>query len=43
MSDEGFEEAVRILMQDENADLGIIGCVPMTAALNTVLVDVSTS
>ena len=36
MSDEGFEEAIRTIMQDVNVDLGIIGCVPMTGALNTL-------
>lgn len=36
MTDESFEEAVRTIMQDDNVDLGIVGRVPMTAALNIV-------
>lgn len=34
--DLAYEQAVNAVMQDENVDLGIIGCVPMTPALNTL-------
>ncbi|HSB08707.1 MAG TPA: acetate--CoA ligase family protein [Blastocatellia bacterium] len=36
MDDSAFEEAVRALMDDDGIDVGIIGCVPLTAALNTL-------
>lgn len=35
-NDVAYEDAVRAVMEDENVDLGIIGCVPMTPALNTL-------
>lgn len=31
-----YEQAVRAVMEDENVDVGIVGCVPMTPALNTL-------
>jgi acyl-CoA synthetase (NDP forming) len=34
--DAAYEEAVLAVMQDENVDIGIVGCVPMTGALNTL-------
>ncbi len=34
--DAAYEEAVRAVMGDENVDVGIVGCVPMTPALNTL-------
>lgn len=34
--DAAYEQAVRALMEDENVDVGIVGCVPMTPALNTL-------
>ena len=34
--DAAFEAAARALLEDENVDVGMVGCVPMTAALNTV-------
>lgn len=37
MADDGaYEAAARSVMNDTNIDLGIIGCVPLTAALNTL-------
>jgi acyl-CoA synthetase (NDP forming) len=37
MADDGaYEEAVLAVMEDENVDVGIVGCVPMTPALNTL-------
>jgi acyl-CoA synthetase (NDP forming) len=34
--DAAYEEAVRALVNDENVDLAVVGCVPMTPALNTL-------
>jgi len=34
--DAAYDEAVLAVMQDENVDIGIVGCVPMTGALNTL-------
>jgi hypothetical protein len=34
--DAGYEEAIGAVMDDETVDAGIIGCVPLTAALNTM-------
>jgi len=36
MSDPMYEEAVKAVMTDANIEVGIIGCVPMTGALNTL-------
>ena len=36
MSDAPFEEAVRLAMADEHVDLGLVGCVPLTGALQTL-------
>jgi acyl-CoA synthetase (NDP forming) len=36
MDDEAFEKAVRIVLEDENIDVGVVGCVPLTAALDTL-------
>ena len=36
MDDEAFEEAVRAVMEDEGVDAGVVGCVPLTAALETL-------
>jgi len=36
MNDEGYERAVRAVMEDDGVDAGIVGCVPMTGALNTL-------
>jgi acyl-CoA synthetase (NDP forming) len=36
MSDAHFAEAARIVLEDSNVDVGIVGCVPMTGALNTL-------
>jgi acyl-CoA synthetase (NDP forming) len=35
-SDAAFAEAVRAVMEDESIDVGIVGCVPLTAVLNTL-------
>lgn len=36
VDDEGYEAVIAAVMQDENVDVGIIGCVPLTACLNTL-------
>jgi acyl-CoA synthetase (NDP forming) len=36
MDDEAFEEAVRAVMEDDGIDVGVVGCVPLSAALNTL-------
>jgi len=32
----GFEAAVRAVLDDDGVDVGVVGCVPMTPALNTL-------
>ena len=34
--DAAYEQAVRVLLEDESVDVGIVGCVPLTPALNTL-------
>jgi acyl-CoA synthetase (NDP forming) len=34
--DAAYEEAIRWVMGDDNVDVGFVGCVPLTAALNTL-------
>jgi acyl-CoA synthetase (NDP forming) len=36
VDDEGYEAVIAAVMQDENVDIGIIGCVPLTGCLNTL-------
>jgi len=36
MTDEPYEEAVRLVMADESVHLGLVGCVPLTGALQTL-------
>jgi acyl-CoA synthetase (NDP forming) len=36
LDDEAFAEAARIVLEDDNVHVGIIGCVPLTGALNTL-------
>ncbi len=36
LGDAGFAEAARIVLQDPGVDVGLIGCVPMTPALETL-------
>jgi acyl-CoA synthetase (NDP forming) len=36
MPDAGYEAAVRAVLEDESVDVGIVGCVPHTPALNTL-------
>jgi acyl-CoA synthetase (NDP forming) len=36
MDDETFEEAIQVVLEADNIDVGIIGCVPLTGALNTL-------
>jgi acyl-CoA synthetase (NDP forming) len=36
MGDSMYEEAVTAIMTDANVEVGIVGCVPMTGALNTL-------
>jgi acyl-CoA synthetase (NDP forming) len=36
MGDEAFADASRLVIEDDNVDVGIIGCVPLTGALNTL-------
>lgn len=39
MSDAVFAAAVRVVMEDENVDLGLVGCVPFSPALQTLAAD----
>jgi acyl-CoA synthetase (NDP forming) len=36
MPDASFAEACRLVIQDENVDVAMVGCVPLTSALNTL-------
>lgn len=36
LGDAGFAEAARIVLQDPGVDVGLVGCVPMTPALETL-------
>ena len=36
LDDAGYETVVRRVLEDDNVDVGVIGCVPATAALNTL-------
>jgi acyl-CoA synthetase (NDP forming) len=36
LADAGFEDAARVILDDPNVDVGIVGCVPMTPALVTL-------
>jgi acyl-CoA synthetase (NDP forming) len=36
LDDAGYETIVRRVLDDEHVDVGVIGCVPATAALNTL-------
>ncbi|HVL68261.1 MAG TPA: acetate--CoA ligase family protein [Vicinamibacterales bacterium] len=36
LNDEPFEEAARAVLDDDHVDVGVIGCVPATPALNTL-------
>jgi len=36
VDDAAYEDAVRAVLEDEGVDLGVIGCVPLSAALDTV-------
>jgi acyl-CoA synthetase (NDP forming) len=36
MGDEGFEALVRAVLEDEAVDLALVGCVPLTGALDTL-------
>jgi acyl-CoA synthetase (NDP forming) len=36
MNDELYEEAVKAVLLDPGVDVGLVGCVPLTAALNTL-------
>jgi acyl-CoA synthetase (NDP forming) len=36
-TDAGYEAVMRAMLADENVDVGIVGCVPMTPALNTLV------
>jgi acyl-CoA synthetase (NDP forming) len=35
-TDRGYEEAVRAVLEDETVDVAIVGCVPLTPALDTL-------
>ena len=35
VDDEAYEDAVRLVLGDPNVDVGVIGCVPLTGALQT--------
>ena len=36
MPDASFEEAVRLVLEDDNVDVGLVGCVPLTGELQTL-------
>lgn len=36
VQDAQFEEAVRLVLRDPGVDVGVVGCVPLTGALNTL-------
>ena len=36
LDDAGYEAVVRRMLDDDNIDVGVVGCVPLTAALNTL-------
>lgn len=36
LGDAGYETVVRRMLEDDNVDVGVVGCVPATAALNTL-------
>jgi hypothetical protein len=36
MNDELYEEAVRAVLNDPDVDIGLVGCVPLTGALDTL-------
>ncbi len=36
-TDAAYDAIIRAMMDDENVDVGIVGCVPMTPALNTLV------
>jgi acyl-CoA synthetase (NDP forming) len=36
-TDAVYEAIIRAMMEDENVDVGLVGCVPMTQALNTLV------
>ncbi len=36
IGDAAFEEAVRLVLSDENVDVGFVGCVPLTPVLQTL-------
>jgi hypothetical protein len=36
VQDAEFEEAVRLVLRDPGVDVGVIGCVPLTGALDTL-------
>ena len=36
LGDEAFAEAARLVLEDPNVDLGLVGCVPLTGALATL-------
>ncbi|GMV05304.1 MAG: hypothetical protein AMXMBFR53_15830 [Gemmatimonadota bacterium] len=40
MGDEGFAEAARLLLADATVDVGVVSCVPLTPALQTLPADV---
>ena len=37
MPDAPFERAVRLVLEDDNVDVGLVGCVPLTGALQTLV------
>lgn len=34
--DDAYEQTILAVLEDDNVDVGIVGCVPMTPALNTL-------
>jgi hypothetical protein len=39
MDDATFEQAIRTVLEADSVDVGIVGCVPLTGALNTLAPD----
>ena len=36
LGDEAFVDAARLVLEDDNVDVGVVGCVPLTGALQTL-------
>lgn len=43
LDDEGYERVVRAILDDEGVEAAVVGCVPMTGALNTLAAGLGTT